>query len=46
MDVIEWNYRLLSQQEPEDFQEFIAYFDRLFAESRHMDDVWLKEYSL
>lgn len=46
VDGIEWNYRLLAQQEPEDYQEFIANFDRLFAQARPMDDEWLKEYSL
>ena len=46
MDCIEWNYRLLAQQEPEDYQEFIANFDRLFAQARPMDEEWLKEYTL
>ncbi|MGI6160246.1 DEAD/DEAH box helicase family protein [Candidatus Darwinibacter acetoxidans] len=46
VDGIEWNYRLLAQQKPEDYQEFIANFDRLFAQARPLDDEWLKEYSL
>lgn len=46
VDGVEWNYRLLAQQEPEDFAEFIANFDRLFARARPLDEEWLKEYSL
>lgn len=46
VDGIEWNYRLLSQHSPDDFKEFIANFDRLFAQARPIDDEWLKEYSL
>lgn len=45
-DGIEWNYRLVSQQQPEDYKEFIANFDRLFSQSRVVDDDWLKQYSL
>ncbi len=43
---VEWNYRLLSQQEPYDYQEFIRNFDLLFSQAVPLDDEWLKEYSL
>lgn len=43
---VEWNYRLLSKQEPDDFDQFISNFDRLFSQARVVDDKWLKEYSL
>lgn len=46
IDGVEWNYRLLSHQEPKDYQEFVANFDRLFSHARPLDDEWLKQYSL
>jgi len=46
LDGIEWNYRLLSDLNEDDYQEFIANFDRLFAQARPLDEEWLKEYSL
>lgn len=46
VDGIEWNYRLLAQEGPEDFREFVLHFDRLFSQARPLDDEWLKEYSL
>lgn len=46
LDGIEWNYHLLSQQNAEDYDEFIRNFDLLFSSAKHLDDEWLKEYSL
>ena len=46
VDGIEWNYRLLSQREPEDVRDFIENFDHLFSKAHLIDDEWLKEYSL
>lgn len=46
VDGIEWNYRLIEPQNPEDYREFIANFDRLFSQARPIDEEWLKEYSL
>lgn len=46
IDGIEWNYRLLAQQKPEDYHEFLRNFDHLFAQARPLDGEWLKEYSL
>lgn len=46
VDGIEWNYRLMAEQKPEDYHEFIANFDLLFSQARPLDDEWLKEYSL
>lgn len=46
VDGIEWNYRLVGQQQPEDYKAFIDHFERLFAAARPLDDEWLKEYSL
>ena len=46
VDGVEWNYRLLSRREPEDYQEFITNFDRLFSQAEPLDDEWLKQYSL
>ena len=46
VDGVEWNYRLIEPQNPEDYREFIANFDRLFSQARQIDDKWLKEYSL
>ena len=38
--------RLIEPQNPEDYREFIANFDRLFSQARLIDEEWLKEYSL
>lgn len=46
IDGIEWNYRLRSQQEPQDFSTFIQNFDGLFARAVPLTDEWLKDYSL
>ncbi len=46
MEGVEWNYRLASQQSTHDFQQFQHHFDRLWKQSRPVDDAWLKEYSL